>query len=160
MTQTGEAKTATLFTPESANRALPYVRAVVADLVDACSRLHRAEEARARATSGGAGSTKERDESLRQAEDSRRAARSDRDRTIRELAAAGIEVKDAETGLVDFPGEVDGRRVYLCWRHGEDRVAFWHDLDSGFPGRRPLPAPSTRAEDIPPEGALDGGAAR
>ncbi len=160
MTQTGEAKTATLFTPESANRALPYVRAVVADLVDACSRLHRAEEARARATAGRAGTVQEHDESLRQAEDARRSARADRDRTVRELAAAGVEVKDAETGLVDFPGEMDGRRVYLCWRHGEDRVAFWHDLDSGFPGRRPLPAASSRAEDTPPEGALDEGAAR
>jgi hypothetical protein len=142
MTKTDEAKTATLFTPESANRALPYVKAVVEDLVEACTRLRKAEEARARAAAGSpsAGAkVREREETQRQAEDARRAARTDLDRVTRELEAVGVEVKDPETGLLDFPGELDGRRVCLCWKRGEDRVAFWHDLESGFRGRRPLP---------------------
>ncbi|SRR5258706_10711758 len=166
MTQTGEAKTATLYTPESANRALSYVRVVVADLVDACARLQRAEEARARASSGA--STRDRDDVLRKAEDDRRSARADRDRTLRELETAGVEVKDPATGLVDFPGELEGRRVYLCWKHGEERVAFWHDLEDGFRGRRPLasgvpgavvpgPATGTASEKAPPPRSLDGG---
>lgn len=57
---------------------------------------------------------------------------------IERLAVQGILLRDPETGLVDFPGEREGRRVFLCWRMGEDRVSHWHDVDSGFAGRRPL----------------------
>ncbi len=57
---------------------------------------------------------------------------------IERLAEENIVLRDPETGLVDFPGEREGRRVWLCWRLGEDRVAYWHELDSGFIGRRPL----------------------
>ena len=57
---------------------------------------------------------------------------------VDELTAIGIELKDYETGLIDFPGEREGRRVWLCWRLDEDRVANWHELDTGFIGRRPL----------------------
>lgn len=145
MTGTGAVKAASLFTPETANRALPYVRAVVEDLVDAAARLRRAEDLRARALAGNpsAGKTAaERDAALRQAEDARRAAREDLVRVQGELERVGVEVKDPETGLLDFPGEVDGRRVCLCWKRGEERVAWWHDLEAGYRGRRPLPAPA------------------
>jgi hypothetical protein len=54
------------------------------------------------------------------------------------LASRGILLRDPETGLVDFPAERDGRRVFLCWKLGEDRVAWYHEEDSGFAGRRPL----------------------
>lgn len=54
------------------------------------------------------------------------------------LADRGILLRDPETGLVDFLGEYDGRRVYLCWRLGEDAVGFWHELSTGFASRRPL----------------------
>ena len=54
------------------------------------------------------------------------------------LAAQDILLRDPETGLVDFPGERQGRRVWLCWRLGEERVAHWHDLETGFSGRQPL----------------------
>jgi hypothetical protein len=57
---------------------------------------------------------------------------------LEHLSAANILLRDPETGLVDFPSEREGERVYLCWRLGEDRVANWHPLDTGFPGRRPL----------------------
>src|SRR5579859_1144466 len=49
-----------------------------------------------------------------------------------------IELKDAQSGLIDFYHTRDGRTVYLCWRLGEPAVAYWHDLDSGFAGRQPL----------------------
>jgi hypothetical protein len=55
-----------------------------------------------------------------------------------ELEALDIQLKDRRIGLVDFPTELDGRRVLLCWRLGEPAVQFWHDEDSGFAGRRPL----------------------
>ena len=57
---------------------------------------------------------------------------------IERLAEENIVLRDPETGLVDFPGQREGRRVWLCWRLGEDRVDHWHELDSGFVGRKPL----------------------
>jgi hypothetical protein len=57
---------------------------------------------------------------------------------VERLASEGILLRDPETGLVDFPAERDGERVYLCWRLGEDRVGHWHPTDTGFAGRRPL----------------------
>ena len=66
-------------------------------------------------------------------------------RLAEELAAAldeldelGILVKDLDTGLVDFPSERDGEPVLLCWRLGEDEIAWYHGHDDGFAGRRPL----------------------
>ena len=59
-------------------------------------------------------------------------------RDITDLADRGILLRDPESGLVDFPAERDGRRVYLCWRLGEDHVDWWHDEDSGFLGRKPV----------------------
>jgi hypothetical protein len=49
-----------------------------------------------------------------------------------------IVLRDAESGLIDFPARVEHRDVFLCWRLGEDRVAYWHGPESGFAGRRPL----------------------
>lgn len=51
-----------------------------------------------------------------------------------------IVLRDIGTGLVDFPALVSGRQVWLCWRAGEDAIGFWHSLDEGFAGRRPLQA--------------------
>jgi hypothetical protein len=52
----------------------------------------------------------------------------------------GGVIKDPQTGLVDFYGRVDGKLVWLCWRYGEDTLGYYHDLTSGFSGRRPLSA--------------------
>ena len=52
----------------------------------------------------------------------------------------GCEVKDVEMGLLDFRSLRDGREVYLCWKVGEETIAFWHELDTGFAGRQPLDA--------------------
>jgi hypothetical protein len=54
------------------------------------------------------------------------------------LAERGILLRDPETGLVDFPGEVDGRPVFLCWRLGEDEVRWYHETQSGYSARKPL----------------------
>jgi hypothetical protein len=56
------------------------------------------------------------------------------------LSDLGIHLKDVETGLIDFPAILDGQLVLLCWREGEGRVAWYHDLSSGFSGRVPLGA--------------------
>jgi hypothetical protein len=54
------------------------------------------------------------------------------------IHALGVEVKDLDQGLVDFPSQREGREVLLCWRLGEPTIAWWHDLDTGFAGRQPL----------------------
>lgn len=58
--------------------------------------------------------------------------------TVARIDAWGITLRDIETGLIDFPALVNGRQVWLCWRLGEETVEWWHDLDSGLAGRRPL----------------------
>jgi hypothetical protein len=61
-------------------------------------------------------------------------------RAIAELQAADIVVRDVGRGLVDFPALMDGEEVYLCWLVHEPEIEFWHELDAGFAGRRPLTA--------------------
>ncbi|HEX7737666.1 MAG TPA: DUF2203 domain-containing protein [Ktedonobacteraceae bacterium] len=55
-----------------------------------------------------------------------------------ELERFGCELKDPETGLIDFLGLRDGREIYLCWRLGEERINYWHELHTGFAGRQPF----------------------
>jgi hypothetical protein len=57
---------------------------------------------------------------------------------LTELQATEIVLRDLDRGLIDFPAMRDGREVYLCWEEGEDEVAYWHDLDTGYGGRQPL----------------------
>ncbi|MBX5492055.1 MAG: DUF2203 domain-containing protein [Chloroflexi bacterium] len=57
---------------------------------------------------------------------------------VQAVTALGVELKDIETGLVDFPSWREGRVVYLCWRLGEPTIAWWHEVDAGFAGRQPL----------------------
>jgi len=54
------------------------------------------------------------------------------------LEEAGIVLRDIDRGLIDFPALREGREIYLCWELGEDEVAHWHELESGFGGRAPL----------------------
>jgi hypothetical protein len=58
---------------------------------------------------------------------------------LKEVTEMGVEVKAAD-GLVDFRSKLHGRTVYLCWKFGEERITHYHDLETGFSGRRPLPA--------------------
>ena len=57
---------------------------------------------------------------------------------VARLVDMDITLRDISTGLIDFPALVKGRQVCLCWRLGEDDVAFWHELTAGFSGRKPL----------------------
>jgi len=57
---------------------------------------------------------------------------------IERVTRLGVEVKDLEMGLIDFRGERDGREIYLCWKLGEEHVAFWHELNTGYSSRQPL----------------------
>jgi hypothetical protein len=57
---------------------------------------------------------------------------------VHEIEATGALVKDINSGLLDFPSLREGREVYLCWQLGENDIQFWHEIDGGFAGRRPL----------------------
>ena len=55
-----------------------------------------------------------------------------------EINAAGAQIKSLEEGLLDFPSRRDGEEILLCWRLGEDDIRYWHGVDEGFAGRKPL----------------------
>lgn len=58
--------------------------------------------------------------------------------SLAEIDAIGVQIKDIDTGLLDFPCLVDGETVLLCWKMGESQIEFWHTLEDGFAGRQPL----------------------
>ena len=117
------------FTLEQANRALPYVSRVVTDIVKAHEAATRLQTKLEGLRSGRTNEVAERE----------LVGWLDRLQTlVDELHGVGCELKDYQTGLVDFVGRHQGRDVYLCWRLGEARIAYWHELQSGFAGRQPV----------------------
>jgi len=126
----------TLFTVERANRTLPLVRKIVEDVVRQ-HRLWREKilELDLVASTARADEPRERAEELER--DAQALAR-EIDGFQQELERLGILLKDRRLGLVDFPGEMNGRQILLCWRLGEPEVQFWHELDAGYAGRQPL----------------------
>jgi hypothetical protein len=59
---------------------------------------------------------------------------------IEEIHDSGVQVKDLDTGLLDFPCLLEGETVLLCWKRGEPRIAWWHRIEDGFAGRQPIDA--------------------
>ncbi len=57
---------------------------------------------------------------------------------LKEFELRSIQIKDLERGLIDFPALRNGKEIFLCWEKDEDDIEFWHDLESGYPGREPL----------------------
>jgi len=64
---------------------------------------------------------------------------------LEEIDAIGVQVKDLDTGLLDFPCLLEGETVLLCWKRGEERIEFWHRVEDGFAGRQPIDARFRRA---------------
>jgi hypothetical protein len=60
--------------------------------------------------------------------------------TLAEIEEIGVQVKDLEQGLLDFPCLLDGKTVLLCWKMGEKEIGYWHSPEDGFEGRKPLDA--------------------
>lgn len=60
------------------------------------------------------------------------------DDLLHRLQDLGVLIKDMSAGLIDFPAIRDGREVYLCWKVGEDHIAYWHEIETGFAGRQPI----------------------
>jgi hypothetical protein len=136
----------TVFTVEKANRALPLVRRIVADIT-AEHAIWRDLVARFELVAAGArseqGESKEM-VSLRQQVDQVATRISG---YVIELEQVGVTIKDYETGLVDFFGNYEGRLVCLCWREGEEAVTHWHEIDAGFAGRQPITKGFIAAQD-------------
>jgi hypothetical protein len=60
------------------------------------------------------------------------------DALVHLILDTGVQIKDINIGLLDFPALRDGREVYLCWQYGEGDIAFWHEVEAGFAGRQPI----------------------
>lgn len=128
------------FTPEEANAALAEVRPLAEEMVAHGRELARAQERQAELQGriAGNGSSIRTDEPSRLVADVDRAA-AGLARCIERLHGLGVQVKDVQHGLLDFPALRGDEEVLLCWHVGEDEVAYWHGLEDGFAGRRPLP---------------------
>jgi hypothetical protein len=128
------------FTPEEANAELEHVRPLVEQLVagkqEHTAALERQEELERKIRGNGGGippaelaaATAEVDAVARRLA-----------RLVDEITEHGAEVKDLDSGLIDFPALRRGETVLLCWQLGEDEIVWWHRIDDGFAGRRPLP---------------------
>ncbi|MBV9453636.1 MAG: DUF2203 domain-containing protein [Rubrobacter sp.] len=57
---------------------------------------------------------------------------------IERIQELGVLLKDPDTGLLDFPHEMDGRIVFLCWHPPEEKIGYWHEIQAGYAGRQPL----------------------
>ena len=128
------------FTPDEANDLLAEVRPLAEQMVEHRRRLIAAQERRVAALEriGGNGGDFTPSELAELAEDVEREA-TEVARTVRAITEIGAQVKDLDSGLVDFPGmRPSGEPVLLCWQLGEDEVAWWHTEQDGFGGRRPL----------------------
>lgn len=125
-----------LFTVDHANRTLPLVRRIVEDVV----RSHRRwQDAIVELDLLVAGARVDLPDPRATAlEREIQGIAHDIDQFQGELDRLGIQLKDRRIGLIDFPSEMDGRRVLLCWRLGEPSVQFWHDEQAGYAGRQPL----------------------
>ena len=128
------------FTPDEANALLPEVRSLVEQMVSHRRALARATVRHSQiatkiAGNGGGVDPHEIDE-LQERIDAEAAAVVEAVETLQRL---GVQVKDLDEGLIDFPALRGTEEVLLCWQLGEDEIAYWHTLDGGFAGRRPLP---------------------
>ncbi len=128
-----------VFTVAEANRTLPLVSRIVHDVVAEHPRWRQAVaeyEVAALAAQPEQGETP--GQARLHAEIDAVARRIDG--YVRELHEVGCHLKSYEDGVVDFYCRHEDRLVFLCWRLGEDAVAYWHELDGGFGGRKPVTA--------------------
>lgn len=124
------------FTVGQANATLPLVRRVVRDLLELHPRW-RAAVALFEAEQGNVSAAGESDASRTARLEAARLA-GEIEACLHELEQIGCVFKGFDSGLVDFPATLDDREIYLCWQFGEESVQFWHEIDGGFNGRRPL----------------------
>jgi hypothetical protein len=117
------------FSLEQANKSLPLVRRIVADIVQTHEKATTLQSQLELPVP-----TKER----AVAEDQLESALERLQDLVDELSEVGCELKDYQMGLVDFVGRHQGRDIYLCWKLGEESIDFWHEMQTGFAGRQPV----------------------
>ncbi len=114
------------FTLEQANKTLPLVSRIVDDIVKAhetATSLQATIEASSQNSKDQQRTETELEKTLYRLQD-----------LVDELSNVGCELKDYQTGLVDFIGRHQGRDVYLCWKLGEGKIGYWHEMQTGFAG--------------------------
>ena len=128
------------FTPEEANAALEEVRPLVEKLVGHrqahVAALARQEELEERIRGNGGGIPPS---TLAEAAEEVERETREIAKTIDRIDEHGAQVKDLDEGLIDFPALREGETVLLCWKLDEDEIGYWHTVEDGFAGRRPLP---------------------
>jgi hypothetical protein len=123
------------YTIEQANALMPQVRAVLLQLAVEQRRMDsvHGEMHRMLAGNGDPASAAEASRLERETANIAEGMRT----LVTLLEELGVQLRDVEMGLIDFPGERDGRLVWLCWRLSDPTVAFWHGTDEGYATRRP-----------------------
>jgi hypothetical protein len=129
-----------LFTLDEANAALVELRPIVARMVEHRRKLTAAQKRQAElvmrvASNGGDMAPSD----LHEVADAIQAEATAISECAEQIDAAGAQVKSLEEGLLDFPAKRGDEVVLLCWKLGEDEIAYWHGVDEGFAGRKPLP---------------------
>jgi hypothetical protein len=129
------------FTAEEANELLPEVRLAAEELVERRLAARAVADKRAQLVTRIAGNGGDFDpQEPRELEEDFDRATVAMAEAVERLERLGVIVKDADRGLVDFPAlRESGEEVLLCWQVGEDEIAYWHGLEEGFAGRKPLP---------------------
>jgi hypothetical protein len=127
------------FTLEEANAALEELRPIAEEMVAKRRELVEAQGRRAAlgaqvVTNGGDLTPSD----FADADDELENAASELARCVERIQAAGVLVKDLDQGLLDFPALRSGEEILLCWRVGESQIEFWHGLEEGFAGRKPV----------------------
>lgn len=132
-----------LFTVEEANQLLPRIQPLLGDIRDAIAEMREAEAQVSVLVQ------QHKEEHLDQATNpdrahywglvkKTRALEEQVQNLLDDVRFLGAEVKDIDLGLIDFRHQRGGEVVYLCWRLGEASIGYWHDLKTGFAGRRPI----------------------
>ncbi len=128
------------FTLEEAQRLLDAELRQLAQRMVAARAKSRDLESRWRKlviAIGSNGGNMERPE-VRELQTAVEASHTELNEIVARFTAEGVQVKDMDRGLIDFPADVDGQDALLCWHVGEDRIAYWHSPEDGFAGRKPL----------------------
>ena len=114
------------FTPEEARRTLPLVKKIVKDIIDTTREMRLLADDLE-------GDVQNHPQIVKMAEDI--------NGFLSELEEIGCYYKDWNftIGLVDFPAVIDSEEVFLCWRSDEDEIKFYHEIDSGYSGRKLIP---------------------
>jgi hypothetical protein len=114
------------FTPSEAKKTLPLVRKIVADILDTSREM--------RLIADEIGGDVENNSRIQKLAD-------DIEKFMQELEEIGCYFKDwnFSIGLIDFPSIIDGKEVFLCWRSDEDDIMYYHEMETGFAGRKLIP---------------------